>query len=26
LILLFVRFELSFDNFHENGNQIYRFY
>jgi putative ABC transport system permease protein len=22
LILLFVRFELSFDNFHENGNQI----
>jgi putative ABC transport system permease protein len=26
LILLFVRFELSFDNFHENGDQIYRFY
>ena len=26
LILLFVRFELSFDDFHENGEQIYRFY
>lgn len=26
LILLFVRFELSYDDFHENGDQIYRFY
>ncbi len=26
LILLFVRFELSFDDFHENVEQIYRFY
>ena len=26
IILLFVRFELSFDDFHAQGDQIYRFY